>query len=56
MSRANSLNEVPITATTDTQNISKQNWLSLTVGRACKVNSNDLFGSRKDFRDTTQAA
>ena len=35
VSRANSLNEVLITATTDTQNdISKQNWLSLTVGRA----------------------
>ena len=33
--RANSLNEVLITTTTDTQNdISKQNWLSLTVGRA----------------------
>ena len=35
VSRANSLNEVLITATTDTQNvISKQHWLSLTVGRA----------------------
>ena len=32
---ANSFNEVLITATTATQNdISKQNWLSLTVGRA----------------------
>ena len=32
VSRANSLNEVLITVTTDTQNdISKQNWLSLTV-------------------------
>ena len=32
--RVNSLNEVLITTTTDTQNdISKQNWLSLTVGR-----------------------
>ena len=35
VSRTNSLNEVLITATADTQNdISKQNWLSLTVGRA----------------------
>ena len=35
VSRANLLNEVLITAITDTQNdISKQNWLSLTVGRA----------------------
>ena len=35
VSWANSLNEVLITATTDTQNvISKQHWLSLTVGRA----------------------
>ena len=34
VSRANSLDEVLITSTTDTQNdISKQNWLSLTVGR-----------------------
>ena len=34
VSRTNSLNEILITAT-DTQNdISKQNWLSLTVGRA----------------------
>ena len=35
VSWANSPNEVLITATTDTQNdISKQNWLRLTVGRA----------------------
>ena len=35
VSWANSLNEVLITATTNTRNdISKQNWLSLTVGRA----------------------
>ena len=37
-SRANSLNEVIITATTDIQNdISKQNWLSLTVVNGLKA-------------------